>query len=285
MRKGVLLQMIGKQIKKYRTKKGLSQEELGRVVGVTTQAVSKWERGGVPDAELLPKIAGALGITINMLYEQDQIRSLEDALTDEIVEMGLRDGFSRLFSFVWKTTLGFSGLDDAKKGFADDGRAPGELREKNGYHYYARASFDDGMINAKMDTDIGYCFFMPEPENGYAQFFADREQLSETFSVLAEKDALTILFYMYTRINLPVSLSQIAANVNLDVKRTEELMEKLCRINLACCMPIETANGEMKSYTYYNETVVIPMLCSAKELLDKKVIHWGIWFDRNIPLF
>ena len=91
--------MIGKQIKKYRTKKGLSQEELGRVVGVTTQAVSKWERGGVPDAELLPKIAGALGITINMLYEQDQIRSLEDALTDEIVEMGLRDGFSRLFSF------------------------------------------------------------------------------------------------------------------------------------------------------------------------------------------
>ena len=46
---------IGKQIKKYRTAKGLTQEQLGELVGVTTQAVSKWERGSVPDAELLPR--------------------------------------------------------------------------------------------------------------------------------------------------------------------------------------------------------------------------------------
>lgn len=277
--------MIGNQIKKYRMQKGLTQEDLGNMVGVTTQAVSKWERGGSPDAELLPKIANALGITINMLYEQTQVCSLEDSLVDEIVGMGRREGFDKLFSFVWKTTLGFSGLDSAKKGFADDGRAPGELREKNGYHYYARASFDDGMINAKMDSDFRYCFFMPEPENGYAEYFADNEKIAETFSVLAEKDVLRILFYMYTRINLPVSLSQIAANVDIDIGRTEELMERLCNINLACCMPIETENGEMKSYTYYNETVMLPMLCSAKEVRDKKVMHWGIWFDRNIPLF
>ena len=277
--------MIGDQIKKYRIKKGITQEELGDMIGVTTQAVSKWERGGSPDAEILPKIAGALGITINMLYEQEQISSLEDAIIDELVEMGRKEGFSRLFSLVWKTTLGFSGLDAEKKGFADDGRAPGELRKKNGYHYYARASFDEGMINAKMDSDFNYCFFMPEPEKGYADCFSDKKVLSETFSVLAEEDVLRILFYMYTRINLPVSLSQIAANVCLDVRRTEELMDKLCGINLACCTPIETKNGQMKSYTYYNETVVIPMLCSAKEVRDNKVIHWGIWFDRNIPLF
>ncbi len=280
-----MLQMIGDQIKKHRKKRGMTQEELGDMIGVTTQAVSKWERGGSPDVELLPKIAGALGITINMLYEQEQIRSLEDALIDEIVEMGSKEGFNRLLPFVWKTMMGLSGLDTAKKGFADDGRAPGELREKNGYHYYARASFDDGMINAKMDSDFRYCFFMPEPENGYAAYFADQEELSETFSVLAEKDVLKILFYMYTRINLPVALSQIAANVGLDVARTEELMDALCRINLACCMPIETENGQMKAYTYYNETVVLPMLCSAREVRDRKVIHWGVWFDRNVPLF
>ncbi len=277
--------MIGDQIKKYRIKKGMTQEELGDTIGVTTQAVSKWERGGSPDAELLPKIAGALGITINMLYEQEQIRSLEDALIDEIVDMGREEGFNRLFSLIWKTTLGFSGLDTAKKGFADDGRAPGELREKNGYHYYARASFDDGMINAKMDKDIGYCFVMPEPEGGYAKYFSDREELAQTFSVLGERDVLKILFYMYTRINLPVSLAQIAASTGLDINRTDELMDRLCSVNLACCTPIETEKGSIKSYTYYNETVVMPMLCGAKELRDKKVIHWGIWFDRNVPLF
>ena len=68
--------MIGDQIKKYRLKKEITQEKMGNMIGVTTQAVSKWERGGSPDAELLPKIADALGITINMLYEHEQICSL-----------------------------------------------------------------------------------------------------------------------------------------------------------------------------------------------------------------
>lgn len=277
--------MIGEQIKRYRIKKGLTQEELGDMIGVTTQAVSKWERGGSPDAELLPMIAGALGITISMLYEQDRMRSLEDSLIEEFLAMDNKEGFHRLFALVWKITLGFSDLDSTKKGFADDGRAPGELREKNGYHYYARASFDEGMINAKMDSELGYCFFMPEPENGYAEYFSDKEELAQTFSVLADKDVLKTLFYMYRRINLPVSLTQIAANTGFDTKKTEQIMEKLCSINLACCMPIETENGEIKTYTYYNETVVMPMLCGAKEIMDRKVIHWGIWFDRNKPLF
>lgn len=34
------------KLKKYCTKKGLTQEQLGQLLGVTMQAVSKWERGG-----------------------------------------------------------------------------------------------------------------------------------------------------------------------------------------------------------------------------------------------
>lgn len=52
--------MIGKQIKKFRRKKRITQEELEKVIGVTTQAVSNWERGGVPDAEQLSDIADSI---------------------------------------------------------------------------------------------------------------------------------------------------------------------------------------------------------------------------------
>lgn len=38
------------KLKKYRTQKGLTQEQLGQLLGVTTQAVPKWERGGTPNA-------------------------------------------------------------------------------------------------------------------------------------------------------------------------------------------------------------------------------------------
>ncbi len=37
--------MIGEQIKKYRLKKGITQEELGKKVGITTQAVSNMGSG------------------------------------------------------------------------------------------------------------------------------------------------------------------------------------------------------------------------------------------------
>lgn len=60
---------IGKNIAKYRKAKGLTQEELGAKLGVTNQAVSKWESEvSMPDVMLLPEIANALNITLYDLY-------------------------------------------------------------------------------------------------------------------------------------------------------------------------------------------------------------------------
>ena len=55
---------IGKNIAKHRKALGLTQEELGVRLGVTNQAVSKWESEvSMPDVMLLPAIASALGIS------------------------------------------------------------------------------------------------------------------------------------------------------------------------------------------------------------------------------
>ena len=56
------MSIIGKQIKKFRTEKGITQEQLGEQLCVTTQAVSRWEWGGTPDAELLPELARILDV-------------------------------------------------------------------------------------------------------------------------------------------------------------------------------------------------------------------------------
>ncbi len=60
---------IGKNIAKYRKSLGLTQEELGVKLGVTNQAVSKWESEvSMPDVMLLPEIATALGISLEDIY-------------------------------------------------------------------------------------------------------------------------------------------------------------------------------------------------------------------------
>ena len=60
---------IGKNLAVYRKNKGLTQGELGEMLGVTNQAVSKWESEvSMPDVMLLPEIAKVLGVTVDELY-------------------------------------------------------------------------------------------------------------------------------------------------------------------------------------------------------------------------
>ncbi len=60
---------IGKNIAAFRKAKGLTQTELGEILGVSNQAVSKWEAEmTMPDVMLLPEIAKTLDVTIEELY-------------------------------------------------------------------------------------------------------------------------------------------------------------------------------------------------------------------------
>ena len=60
---------IGKNIKRLRRETGLTQAELASLVGVTCQAVSKWEtKANSPDIALIPKIARVLGVSIDELF-------------------------------------------------------------------------------------------------------------------------------------------------------------------------------------------------------------------------
>lgn len=57
---------VGRQIALLRTDKGLTQAELGERLGVSFQAVSKWERGEtLPDTALLPDLANVLETTVD----------------------------------------------------------------------------------------------------------------------------------------------------------------------------------------------------------------------------
>ena len=61
---------IGKKIKNLRLEKEVKQEELAEYLGVSFQAVSKWETGAsVPDIGLLPGIAVFFGVTIDELFQ------------------------------------------------------------------------------------------------------------------------------------------------------------------------------------------------------------------------
>ncbi|MBO5069203.1 MAG: tetratricopeptide repeat protein [Roseburia sp.] len=78
---------IGKQIRMYRLQKKVKQEEMAAYLGVSTQAVSKWEtESSVPDIALLPGIATYFGVSIDDLFQishKEQFERIENMLWNE----------------------------------------------------------------------------------------------------------------------------------------------------------------------------------------------------------
>ena len=67
---------IGSVIATYRKNMGLTQDALAQQLGVTNQAVSKWESDqSCPDILLLPKIADIFGITIDELFGREKAQA------------------------------------------------------------------------------------------------------------------------------------------------------------------------------------------------------------------
>lgn len=59
---------IGKFISENRKRKGLTQEQLGNILGVSNKTISRWENGNyMPDLSLLIPLSEALDITLNEL--------------------------------------------------------------------------------------------------------------------------------------------------------------------------------------------------------------------------
>ena len=70
---------IGQKIKELRQENNLTQEELAEQLGVSPQAISRWENSTTyPDITLLPIIANMFDVTIDYLLDMDSYKMKEE---------------------------------------------------------------------------------------------------------------------------------------------------------------------------------------------------------------
>ncbi len=70
---------LGEKIYKLRKEKGLSQEDLGELVGTTRQAISKWENNqGYPETEKLLLLSNVFEVSTDFLLKDEKIEKGED---------------------------------------------------------------------------------------------------------------------------------------------------------------------------------------------------------------
>ena len=84
---------LGKRIARLRKEKAMSQENLAERIGVSSQAVSKWENDqSCPDISLLPQLARLMGVTADELLtgQSDQVQLLPESQRKPLEALTLR---------------------------------------------------------------------------------------------------------------------------------------------------------------------------------------------------
>ena len=72
---------LGEKIKSLRKQKNISQEVLAQALGVTFQAVSKWETGAtMPDVSMIPAIARFFAVSTDELFDYNLLEQEEKVM-------------------------------------------------------------------------------------------------------------------------------------------------------------------------------------------------------------
>lgn len=273
---------IGEQIKRFRIEKRLTQEQLGAKVGVSMQAVSKWERGGTPDIELLPALADVLGVSIDELFGRKS-KSLEETISEVVTAVDAKDSYEYAFELCWAAFLGMAHID-------------GNTEGNRSYHYnqqsddfdkghFSKLITDRGLACARLDPGFHTFFLLPEPKGDLRDKLANIHKLQKLFEAFGDIDILTILFLLYSRLNTPVDATFINKETGIQTERVEEIMERLCQLNLLFRTSATTADGDFNIYLFKQESAVIPLLCFADEILSENIRDVILDISRTKPLF
>ena len=85
---------FGEKIQKLRKEAGLSQEDLSYQLGVSRQAISKWERdNGYPETEKIVRMSKIFNVTLDYLLNDEGTQTPEPAEQGIYVSREMADGF------------------------------------------------------------------------------------------------------------------------------------------------------------------------------------------------
>lgn len=188
-----------------RKEKKVTQEQLALHLGVSPQAVSKWENGSYPEGDLLPRIAEFFSVSIDYLYGRDtRPESFEQNIFEHFKEIvkeerekggGYGDGkefWEAVYKSIWAAQISpwFSNKNYYDRAVCDekDSRSGSVLFDNIGYSY--------------MNLDKGNEFYLllkrNEETGDFSKFLKNTEAVRNLFKVLSSEENVKVITYLYT---------------------------------------------------------------------------------------
>ncbi len=218
---------IHEQIAFLRKQKGLTQEELAKTLGVTNQAVSKWESGQCcPDIQLLPDIAKLFEVTVDVLLGCNSAKGLGDIclnLKDYFTSLPEKESFEKCYRIA--ALLHEIAITDGCKNFVpwDEKDYAGGNISDWGLSVCSEPEGSTGRMTDSVFFSLGKAFQTPNISQLYGLSLA-----MDRFSDLRVLKTMYALYELTIKdFDLYISLEDIAAGAQLSPEETKQALEKL----------------------------------------------------------
>ena len=280
--------ILSENIAALRKERGFTQEQLGKMVGVSSQAVGKWERGGAPDVELLPVLSRQLGVTIDALFgmEGGEQEDPADAVGRWLRGFPAKERLDQFCRLVWSSKQYF--VPD------EDGRISLPMTD---YPETCRFAYGDGSELLQLSQiaaeggiffdvhaeDLSFVTLWPRPQGGWGQWLSPKEEYRKLFAVLARPGCLELMEYIYNRKIGWFSTSVVTKHLNMARETAEELLNALAELGLVSSMELELEDGETNVYEVSEPWKLIPFLLLTRTLMQSESNYLKLYSP--MPLF
>lgn len=276
--------ILSERIAALRKERGLTQEQLGKMCGVSSQAVGKWEKSGAPDVELLPVVAQQLDVTIDALFGLEAGERVDVA---EVVGRWLRgfpekERMERLCRLVWSLIHCFlpGNLEMPKMEYIKNCQVTNEEKTQL---MYTQVSGGGGLLLDVHADNMSFVTLWPEPEEGYAAYLAPMEDFRRLFSLLARPGYLELIETLYRRKPQFFAPSVVAKQLDIPTDALIEKLEELEAMSVLHSMKMELDEGEVKVYQLTEPMNLVPLLYAAQSFMQTG-INYTYFYDDEIPL-
>lgn len=268
---------IGKKIQELRKQQHITQEELGKAVGVSTQAVSKWECGGTPDTELLPLIADYFHVSIDYLYGRTlaEETNLEEYVFQQIHKLPLKKRVEEAYHVIFTLMNACSEIDDISVVMQSEKM---EMYHKKEMDFQYEMATDHVIALMSFMDHLPYAVFMPEPENGNLDMLLSEEEYCSLFHYLSQQHHFKILMELYQKkmIYQGVTSELLAKRCQLPKKEVEEILKDMAARNWIISVDVEAEEETMQVYILNVNFAFLAMLIFAKEFSKTKTAGYTI---------
>lgn len=258
--------MLAENIKNFRLKMKLTQEELAKRLNISPQSVSKWERSeSLPDAAILPDLADTLGVSLDRLFSREST-SFEDAgymilrYLKSLPESGQMEAVRKLAYFCEESVF-----SDPEDPHVIEYRENREWDPEN----VCKSSCNETEYGFTFDSgreELPFFSIFIEPEDGWGKLLCQIDRLSRFFSDLSDRDVLETLNKI---LRLPdgFSFDSDFAAKEFGLNEPEKILGKIEMLRVLRAESIVIDKKPVKIWFYTRRCGIIAILSLVDEFL------------------